>query len=579
MKTQNVTPALKAALQSGTKTRKSNARTSAQKVSVNLQTPQIQSTQSLPSAPPANIPAIWNESSSFEPRKFEVPHADVKINVNSLDPLDQKQHFILLQMDIDGLKSKMRKIHKLLLKAQSPSQQEILTERLKEFEEELSTLEGNIPVELPKGMHFKTASKKLKGLKILREEMKKVLGLINNNYEMSEGRKIAAYDILNETNIKINMAILKYQLRLALMLFHGKSRIPRETMVTNAVTETLQGAKITASKLENEFNFRAERLGTLKTINNLHAEESVKLDHEGNLVRVFNADGFNLQVIIPKDKGEKVRIKQRIRTNGETNGWAWEEVSNDRFIKAFLNKLSAYTHSEREYMLLHESKSCLQYYAGFLKTADEARQAAEDRQAARIKEVHIPLKSFLSKANKEMIKEGLVNLPVFNKEIAGKNKDIKEVAQILGEALIAIETTTDYRKAEQLFLNAAHKIEEMSQKLLKYLPVKKRRIQQTFLRYRKQDTLERLDNIQKHVEVHKFQDALSDIKNLISLYLLQTPTQKGFSDLFHEISAIETRISSARRVHRNNKHGSLRQKVAEIISNLQRIAEDIKLAN
>lgn len=210
-----------------------------------------------------------------------------------------------LKLDAEKLYVTLREIHDISVRQGDAG----LRDRKLALLQRLDTAARNVPAAPVVQEPYQAASNQLKDLHKQRDM------LIDAQGQAAAAQNGAKLDALNEAAIELHRSILKAQFGVSTLLLTGKSRLNSKPMRRNAGIWTLGGAFNSASALEAEVRYHTNR-------HRLREKRSEYLTQDafGRPVRVFNLEGFDIEVFPPIDGGKAiVTIRQQRWRNVLTN--------------------------------------------------------------------------------------------------------------------------------------------------------------------------------------------------------------------------------------------------------------------
>jgi hypothetical protein len=206
-------------------------------------------------------------------------------------PRHAERSALELKLDVEELYVGLREIHDLAKRGGETS----LAARKRAFLARLLEVHGNIEAASAAEVPYPVASKRLKRLHRERDELGEEQRRAAGN---QDGARL---DALNETAIELERSLLKTQLGVAIQQLTGKAKLASRPARRNAAQWTLTGAYNTAASLEAEIRYFANRARLREK-----RREYLTVDAFGRPVRVFDLEGFDIEIFPPVDGGEAV---------------------------------------------------------------------------------------------------------------------------------------------------------------------------------------------------------------------------------------------------------------------------------
>ncbi|MFH2202358.1 MAG: hypothetical protein ABIJ96_04545 [Elusimicrobiota bacterium] len=195
---------------------------------------------------------------------------------------------------VDRLYAELAGIHAVEKDPGASSQSRLaLPARKRAFIQRLEALDGGVPGTV-EADNFAAISKELKTLHAGRAAHYRRMRAAAGDREE-----------LNAEAIRINLTLLKTQLRTVRLLLSEDSPLPSKVFRRNAALWTLAGAYNSAAMLKAELRYR----GTLAQ-SRRKARESFEVDAAGAIVRIFDLPGFAME-LHGSGKSERVVIRQQ----------------------------------------------------------------------------------------------------------------------------------------------------------------------------------------------------------------------------------------------------------------------------
>jgi len=252
---------------------------------------------SLPSLYDGATPAALNAADEAGYKLREKP--------DRVTPRTAERAALELKLDAEELYVGLREIHDLAARQGDI----LLRERKTSYLTRLQKIAGGVDAASVVNAPYKAASARLKRLHKERDS------LVDAQAQAAKAQDPARLDALNETAIELHRSILKTQLGVSILQLTGKSRLASKAARRNAAIWTLAGAYNSAAALEAEVRYSANRSRLREK-----RREYLTRDAFGRPVRVFNLEGFDIDVFPPVEGGKPVvTIRQQRWRNVLTN--------------------------------------------------------------------------------------------------------------------------------------------------------------------------------------------------------------------------------------------------------------------
>lgn len=244
-----------------------------------------------------SLPSVFDNAavSGFNGADAPVPddsaRARMRDKPDRRSPRTAERAAFELKLEAEALHDGLAAIHDLAKRAKDAPLRERKTELLARLTRAYESVEAASVLGVPYG----AASSRLRALHAERER------LAQAQDEASRAENGLRLDALNESAIGLERSILKTQLGVAILQLTGKARLASKEARRNAALWTLRGAYNTAASLHAEVRYKLnrERLREKR-------RETLTIDAFGRPVRVFDLEGFDIEIFPPVDGGEAV---------------------------------------------------------------------------------------------------------------------------------------------------------------------------------------------------------------------------------------------------------------------------------
>jgi len=226
-----------------------------------------------------------------------------------------------------------------------------------------------IPVDMTEKQPYAYYKEQLKALK---RERARLRAAIDAADERLDEKTLAE---LNQRAILLYQTLLKFQLMAAGKILSGRSGLKDRTMIHNACTLLVDGARYTAEALADELMFRAQRLRTKARV-----QLQARLDWNNHLVMAPSLNNFDIDV----DDHDRATIRQRRWMNTHrlleriARRAAAGDISRAHELCNTLMEIYGHTHEQRvhlDFAGVHEQLLVLQ---GLLAELPDGTQPTAD---------------------------------------------------------------------------------------------------------------------------------------------------------------------------------------------------------